>query len=304
MKIFINDANESWIVDRLKSEFIKENSNIIVNNPKNADIIWLIAPWLWRYQNNYNLTNKKIITTVHHVDPIKFDKSDFMTRDNYTNAYHVPCLRTKVFIQQFTKKPVYQLPYWFNDKLWKPIDRLDARKKLGFNKNDFIIGSFQRDTEGNDLKSPKLCKGADLLGNYFDYNKTDNLIVLLGGWRRQYIINRLERVGIRYKYIEMGDITTLRAMYSALDLYIVSSREEGGPQALLEAGGMKIPIISNDVGMARAVLHKNCVFNINNKNYIPTKNDIDYTYNNIMNNFTLGKLSQNYKDMFTSVLNR
>ena len=35
------------------------------------------------------------------------------------------------------------------------------RKKFGFNKM-ILIGSFQRDTEGKDLTSPKLIKGPDI----------------------------------------------------------------------------------------------------------------------------------------------
>ena len=38
----------------------------------------------------------------------------------------------------------------------------ELRNKYGFNFNDFVIGSFQRDTEGKDLTSPKLIKGPDI----------------------------------------------------------------------------------------------------------------------------------------------
>ena len=37
------------------------------------------------------------------------------------------------------------------------------RKEFNFSDNDFLIGSFQRDTEYYDLKSPKLIKGPDRL---------------------------------------------------------------------------------------------------------------------------------------------
>ena len=45
--------------------------------------------------------------------------------------------------------------------------------KLNISENAYVIGSFQRDTEGKDLKSPKLIKGPDRLLEIFEhYNKT------------------------------------------------------------------------------------------------------------------------------------
>ena len=97
-----------------------------------------------------------------------------------------------------------------------------------------MIGSFQRDTEGKDLKSPKLIKGPDifleLVKNEFSHKK--NLKVVLTGKRRNYLINEFKKNNINYEYFEMVDVPTLNELYNILDLYIVSSRIEGGPQAI------------------------------------------------------------------------
>ena len=37
----------------------------------------------------------------------------------------------------------------------------NLRDKYGISNNDYLVGSFQRDTEGKDLVSPKLSKGPD-----------------------------------------------------------------------------------------------------------------------------------------------
>ena len=39
MKIFINDAKEDWIVDRLKNEFSVYNPKLFTNEAKDADIM-------------------------------------------------------------------------------------------------------------------------------------------------------------------------------------------------------------------------------------------------------------------------
>ena len=45
----------------------------------------------------------------------------------------------------------------------------------------------------------------------------------------------------------------LNKLYNILDLYIVSSRIEGGPQAILESSITKTPILSTDVGVASEI---------------------------------------------------
>ena len=67
------------------------------------------------------------------------------------------------------------------------------------------------------------------------YSKTnENLAVVLTGKRRQYIINELQKLNIKYYYFEMTTFKELNELYNILDLYIVASRVEGGPQAIFE----------------------------------------------------------------------
>ena len=48
----------------------------------------------------------------------------------------------------------------------------------------------------------------------------------------------------------MADILLVNKLYNILDLYLVTSRIEGGPQAILECALTKTPILSTDVGVA------------------------------------------------------
>ena len=69
----------------------------------------------------------------------------------------------------------------------------------------------------------------------------------------------------------MVDFKILNELYNCLDLYIVTSRIEGGPQAILECGITKTPIISTDVGVASEILAKESIFEMNN---LKTQNQI------------------------------
>jgi glycosyltransferase involved in cell wall biosynthesis len=51
-----------------------------------------------------------------------------------------------------------------------------------------------------------------------------------------------------HKYL--NDYTQIGEYFNALDLYIVSSREEGGPKAVLESMASGIPLVTTRVGQA------------------------------------------------------
>ena len=284
MKLYLNDPKESWIVDRIRKEWYENNPDIVTNNIDECDIIWIVAPWQWTRIPQQYLESKKVVCTIHHIVPDKFGQAnvnEFLLRDMFVDAYHVPNKYTAHIVKQLTEKPVNIASYWFNSKLWSPMDKQKSREKLGISSEKNVIGSFQRDTEGSDLVSPKLEKGPDLFCDYVERIADENTLVLLGGWRRQYVINRLEAAGIDYKYFELAPIEDIKEMYSACDLYVVSSRHEGGPQALFEASAMKVPIISNPIGLADEVLTKNCVFDITKKTYQPTDEDVNNNFNKV-----------------------
>ena len=74
-------------------------------------------------------------------------------------------------------------------------------------------------------------------------------------------------------------------------MYIVSSRNEGGPQALLECAIIKTPIISTDVGIAREILSNQSIFDMNNfynatpNTQVAYENVSKFRYENHINSF-------------------
>ena len=308
MKIFVLAPRENWIIDRISQEFNNARPDILTQDIHNCDIVWLAAGWCWNQIPPQILSHKKVVVTIHHEVPEKFNedrKANFLRRDRFVDHYHVPAHRTKKFIEKFTDKPVSVIGYWYDKNIWTPLDKIECRNVLGLTHSDYIVGSFQRDTEGSDLASPKLEKGPDLFCDYIEKINAEvkNIHVLLGAWRRQYVINRLKTASIKYTYVELAPIETLRKMYASCDLYVVASRHEGGPQSILECSAMKIPIISTDVGMASAVLSENCIIDVTNTTYFPAQEDVEFNYKNV-SNFELQKHVDRYVDLFRSILQR
>lgn len=270
MKVFLLAPRENWIVDRFCEEWTSENADITTSDPREAEIFWLIADWAYNQINYEFLKTKRVLTSVHHIVPEKFgdqELAQFAHRDAITSAYHVPCKATALQVQAIlaklgVQKPIHVRPFWVNGQLWDSKPQFSARSLLGLDKNAFYVSSFQRDTEGRDLVNPKLEKGPDRFCDAVEtlqkHGKTP--IALLGGWRRQYVINRLTKAAIPFVYEELPPAQRIAWMYAASSLYVVGSRYEGGPQAIFECASMQVPIVSTDVGAASEILDSRAIF--------------------------------------------
>ena len=284
MKVYLSKINESWVVDRMREEWYSYNQDFSSETPEEADVIWIISPWLWNKEPRKILKSKKVVCSIFHMEEKDFSSAgvrQFNKRGKYVDCYHVISLKTKKQLETITDKKIFYIPFWVNHDIWFEIkDKSALRKKYGIEQNSFVIGSFQRDTEGKDLISPKLIKGPD---RFVSIVKTLNiekkdLIVLLTGKRRQYVISKLEENNINYVYLEMVDFKSLNELYNTLDLYIVTSRIEGGPQSIVECGLSKTPIISTDVGIASAILDKQSIFDMNN--FLSAEPNVEVAYTN------------------------
>jgi glycosyltransferase involved in cell wall biosynthesis len=130
--------------------------------------------------------------------------------------------------------------------------RLNIRAKLGISEDTICLGSFQKDgKDWGDGNEPKLIKGPDVFLEVISNlsNRYPNIVVLLTGPSRGYIKQGLERLGVRYIHHFLSNYHDIVPYYQALDLYIIASRCEGGPAALLESWATGVPVISTRVGM-------------------------------------------------------
>jgi glycosyltransferase involved in cell wall biosynthesis len=289
----------------MRSEFINFNNQYITKNILEADVVWLLFNWIWRQTPIDLLASKKVVTTIHHIDPEKLDLNDFLMRDRFIDAYHVFSEKTiPHFPEAINKNKIHIVPYWYNERLWSATDKKkDLREKLQIPTNKLVIGSFQRDTEGFDLKTPKLSKGPDIFCDILE-QLHPKPHVLLSGWRRQYVINRLKNAGITYSYFEMANFKDLNELYNCLDLYLVTSRHEGGPQAVLECSSNKTPILSTDVGFANKVLTQESILgtvgDFVNKIQSKSFDNVNENYKNIQN-YRMEKTMPQYIKFFQDI---
>jgi len=136
-------------------------------------------------------------------------------------------------------------------------ERDAARQALGVPADAFAVGSFQKDGVGwGEGLEPKLIKGPDLLVAALELarDRIPELFVVLSGPARGYVRAALDRMEIPYVHRLVRRHDALRALYVASDVVAVSSRQEGGPKAVLEAMAVGVPVVSTRVGQAQELI--------------------------------------------------
>jgi len=297
MKIYVHAPGENWILDRYKQEWDQYCISNSTQNPEDADIIWLLDGYTWDRIDPNILRSKFVVNTITHIAPEKFDRAAFDRKDRFVNHYQAMSAKSADVARQYTTKPITPLQFWVNENIWKVTSDTTNTLRLKYNlpKKRILVGSFQRDTEGHDLISPKLVKGPDLFCDYIEKIR-ENLEVVLTGWRRQYVMKRLDDAGIKYHYFDRCSFETLNELYNCLDLYVVSSRVEGGPQAIPECAMTRTPIISTDVGLAPEILAPESVNNDLNA-AIP---NIDFAHDKV-HQYSIQNHMQNFVDFFNRI---
>lgn len=128
-----------------------------------------------------------------------------------------------------------------------------ARDELGISQSAFVVGSFQKDGVGwGDGMEPKSIKGPDVFVDTLRLLKKDipELHVLLSGPARGFVKNGLDEAKIPYTHVYLKSYPDVAKLFQTLDLYIVASRQEGGPKAILESMASGVPLVTTRVGQA------------------------------------------------------
>ncbi len=157
-------------------------------------------------------------------------------------------------------KKLIKIPIGVNTNIFNYANKSkkkEIRKLLNIPQESIVIGSFQKDGVGwgNGLE-PKLIKGPDIFISTLKklVKRGLPIFALITGPARGYVIQNLEKNNIPYYHSFVTQVEELVPLYKALDLYLITSREEGGPMGLLESTSCGIPVISTNVGMAKDVI--------------------------------------------------
>ncbi len=162
------------------------------------------------------------------------------------------------------EEKIFRIPIGINPRYFSQQNieskRL-ARDWLGIPQSAIVIGSFQKDGQGwGEGMEPKWVKAPDVFLNAIRVlkQKFPEIFVLLTGPSRGYVKAGLDKLKVPYKHELLSSYSEVGKFYQAIDLYIVASREEGGPKAILESMISGVPLVTTKVGQAiDLVKHEN-----------------------------------------------
>ncbi|NOZ35173.1 MAG: glycosyltransferase family 4 protein [Chlorobi bacterium] len=285
MNIYFNGKDgKGWAIDTMRTDFENALVRLNIARTKNfikADIIHNI--W-WNYfltKTSFPLRFKKniILSAVNFIDLENenyFLRKEFEKANSYATVWISPSEKQKQILEKYSEN-IFVLPYYIDFKLFNDenFEKYRILKKYNIPAalvdNKVIIGSFQRDSLGSDLSKPKWQKGPELLIDLLKDLPKDKFILLLSGPRRHFVIKECKKHNIPYVYIgkEMSEddiqinslpFHKMPDLYRITDLYLVTSKSEGGPKAVLEAVALKTNIFSTDVGLASDFLEPENIF--------------------------------------------
>jgi glycosyltransferase involved in cell wall biosynthesis len=199
----------------------------------------------WWHGGSHTVENQHVTTIMGRLPEIGALPVTF----HITSSLYRPVLEDL----SITPDKIVLLPMGVERARFVQAESREATKtRLGVPAGKFVIGYFQRDGE----HEPKLIKGPDVFIDVIErlWAQRDDLFVLLAGPDRGYVKRGLDRLGVPYEYAGWVPFTGMAPYYFASDLYLITSREEGGPAAVLECMATGTPLISTRVGMAVDVI--------------------------------------------------
>jgi glycosyltransferase involved in cell wall biosynthesis len=139
------------------------------------------------------------------------------------------------------------IPYGVDPAAFAPMPRDEARRNLALPAGGSIVGIVGRVAPVKDhrlfIEVASRVASAD----------PNVLFVVAGDGELRDELERfgVERLGTKIRFL--GHVQDTRSLYSSIDVLVLTSRTEGTPVSLLEAGSAHVPSVATDVGSVSEV---------------------------------------------------
>ena len=149
--------------------------------------------------------------------------------------------------QVFNNSEVYVIPNPVDEKVFKPGDRRESRKRIGIDDSVFVVGCSAKN-----LHDPqKNIKEIVLQLEEFikEHDVPDVVLIAIGGGQLESDVIKILHPG----FVDSSEVCA--NLYQAMDVFVSLSLAENLPLTLIEASSSGVPIICLDRGgMAEVVI--------------------------------------------------
>ena len=290
-RLFIIGDNSGWVTD-VEAADLKNFAEKLGVKAEIVKRMYFNLPQVVHYTSQFSLllpiykSRNRLSVDYYHGKPEQGE--NFKKCFKALEVHHEQFARVRVSNKEMERlvkssgidpQKVMRIPIGVDLKLFKhtsPEEKQVMREKLNIPQDAVVIGSFQKDGNGlGEGDEPKLIKGPDVFLEVIAKLKPQipNLWILLSGPARGFVKNGLEKLGVPYQHKFLKHASEIADLYDTLDLYIITSREEGGPKACLESMAKKVPLITTAVGQCQDLVQSGV-----NAMMVPI-DDIDGLYN-------------------------
>ena len=269
-RLLIVGDNAGWSVDEDAIELCKSATKLGIP-ARRIRRAYFNLPQVVHYTSQFSLNEPSIYKSRHRISVDYYhgkpeQGENFKKCFDSLKEHHRQISRVRVSTREMEgvikssgiePSKVMRIPIGIDTGLFQPQTqerKRAARERLGIPQNAIVIGSFQKDGMGwGEGNEPKLIKGPDIFLEVIGRLKENvpNLWVLLSGPARGYVKSGLSEIDVPHKHVFLEDFKKLPDLYDALDLYIITSREEGGPKACLESMAKGVPLVTTAVGQCK-----------------------------------------------------
>lgn len=244
----------------------------------------------------------RIVATVFHIHSNE-QRERIREVNHNVDVFHTPSSITarEMMHEGVSQKKIIIIPLGVSNHMFYPLsdqERILARKRFGIDNKTIVVGSFQKDGIGwEDGMRPKMEKGPDIFVETCKILSVSYSIhVMLVGPARGYVAHELRKFNIPFTHVGyLRDYKEIAKYYHVLDVYVIPSRIEGGPLALLEAWASGIPVVSTPCGMVPdIVVHTKTAYITNAANADELAKHVHDVINNtdVRNKLVMGGLEQ------------
>ena len=147
----------------------------------------------------------------------------------------------------YDKKKMMVIPNGFDlsSNKYNESERESIRQTLNISSGDTIIGTVGRFHHSKDFHNFILSASRVMV-------KFDRVHCIMLGRnvdrQNEQLVNWLDKYGVSSRFSLIGEVNTVPAYMSAMDIFCLSSRTEGFPNVLAEAMCIGLPCVATDVG--------------------------------------------------------
>ena len=241
------------VVKTIRDIVVKHDINLIHSHDYKSDLFaYLVRHWLWR-------RHIALVSTAHAwvmlgLKGEMYRRLDLLLMRRFDHLIAVSqATKSEMLTAGVPESKISVIHNGIDTKAWSPeMVRTTLREELNISSSRPVVGYVGRIMPEKDLVS--WLKAAALVTKKFPEAR----FVLVGEGRDDTTLHELQTLvstlEISEHVIFLGHRYNLLPVYSAFDIFLLSSLREGLPNSILEAMALGIPVVTTDVAGAKELV--------------------------------------------------